>query len=160
MYFSKNGGYPREITQEVRRKFRIRLNDGTTRTDLAQITPEQLAEAGITLVNDPPVPGAFEDLGWDGTNWTVTPWTQERIDAYNQQIADEAARQAEEEAVVTDPQVRALLRASPQQIENYIDNNVTNLATAKVIMTATAKAVSILAREILPDETPDVSDGV
>lgn len=62
----------------------------------------------------------------------------------------------QERAVRRDAALRALLTRSPDQIAQWIDANVTDLASAKVVLAKLAVAVSVLARrefsEFIPDE--------
>lgn len=67
MLYTKSGSYPAPIPH------RIRLSDGMTRTDPAQFTAEDIADAGYTLA--PPAPDYDADtqrLDWDGAVWHVT----------------------------------------------------------------------------------------
>lgn len=75
MLYSHNNQHPRPIP------FRIVLSDGRTRTDPTTFTPEEIADAGYVPVDDPPTITRFERLSWSGTNWVVTSYTQEEIDA-------------------------------------------------------------------------------
>jgi hypothetical protein len=64
--YSKNNSYPTTLP------FRIRLSDGSTRTDPNQFTADDIADAGYVLAPDKPSYNAnTHSLGWDGTNWTV-----------------------------------------------------------------------------------------
>ena len=53
---------------------------------------------------------------------------------------------ADTEAIKLDPLVKALITATPTGIENYISTNVTDLATAKDVLTILAKAISALGK--------------
>ena len=62
---------------------RIRLSDGSTRTDSSTFTADELSSAGITTVSDPPEYNAdTHKLTWDTTDieWEVIALTQEEID--------------------------------------------------------------------------------
>lgn len=66
MYYSLNGAYPINGLPE-----RIKLSDGTTRTDSSTFTSQEILDAGFTSIVDPPnIPYGYT-LGWDGTNWTT-----------------------------------------------------------------------------------------
>ncbi len=56
-------------------------------------------------------------------------------------------RRAEAAQIKADNQVRQIINASPTQIDNWIDNNVTNLAEAKELFKRLAKAISAIGRE-------------
>jgi hypothetical protein len=77
MLYSINGEYPIETLPH-----RIRLSDGSTRTDSSTFTADELSSAGITTVSNPPE--CNEDthkLTWDDTNvrWEVVALTTEEI---------------------------------------------------------------------------------
>ena len=80
--YSKNGTYPKPIPE------RIRLSDGTTRTDSSTYTAEEIADAGYVAVSDKPVTTMFQNLEWSGTEWVVTDWTTQQKSYYWRQIRD------------------------------------------------------------------------
>jgi len=49
----------------------------------------------------------------------------------------------------THPQIKALIRKRPQAIESYIENNVTDLTSAKEVISILAVAISIMADKIV-----------
>lgn len=57
------------------------------------------------------------------------------------------ARDNDKQTILTDNTVKQLIDASPQQIETWITNNVTDLASARAVLIRLAKAVSLIARE-------------
>ena len=64
MLYSLNGAYPKPLPK------RIILSNGTTRTDPASFTPEEIADAGYVLVPNPPNLLPYQKLTWsDG--WFV-----------------------------------------------------------------------------------------
>lgn len=72
MLYSYNNGYPASIPN------RIRLSDGSTRTDRSTYTPEEIANAGYIQVADQPSVSYPNVLEWSGTDWNVRePNTQE-----------------------------------------------------------------------------------
>lgn len=92
----------------------------------------------------------------DNIEWTGAPVTAAEIiaaeaafiawrDAKLQEVADEAA---DEVAIKGDATVRNLITARPAQIEAYITNNVTDLASARDVLTILAKAVSVLGKQV------------
>ena len=48
--------------------------------------------------------------------------------------------------VKKDAAIQAIVNSTPAQIETYIENNVTDLDSAKEVLTKLAKVVAILAR--------------
>jgi len=147
--YSKNGGYPKPIPS------RIRMPDGSTRTDSSTYTPQEIADAGYVLVPDPPVPGPYQRVTWDGTNWGLQNWSQSEIDAFLQEQEDQTVKQD----VIGDPQIRTFLRNSPVEIETYIDTNVTDVASVKEVLKVLAKTVSALARIELREIQETSGDG-
>ena len=78
MMYSIKGNYPIETLPH-----RIRLSDGSTRTDSSTFTADDLSSAGITTVSDPPDYNSdTHKLTWDTTDieWEVVALTQEEID--------------------------------------------------------------------------------
>lgn len=73
----------------------------------------------------------------------VVPKDAEQI-AREQEI--EQDRQ-DKQAVVTEPVIKQLITARPAQIDTYIDNNVTDLASAKNVLKILAKAISAIGKE-------------
>ena len=78
MMYSIKGNYPIETLPH-----RIRLSDGSTRTDSSTFTADELSSAGITTVSDPPEYNAHtHKLTWDNNDveWEVVALTQQEID--------------------------------------------------------------------------------
>ena len=78
MMYSIKGNYPVETLPH-----RIRLSDGSTRTDSSTFTADELSSAGITTVSDPPEYNSdTHKLTWDNSDieWEVVALTQEEID--------------------------------------------------------------------------------
>lgn len=50
---------------------RIRLSNGTTRTDVSTFTPEEIADAGYLEVEDPPNVAYPNKVVWTGTMWAI-----------------------------------------------------------------------------------------
>ena len=78
MLYSIKGNYHVETLPH-----RIRLSDGSTRTDSSTFTADELSSAGITTVSDPPEYNAdTHKLTWDNIDieWEVVALTQQEID--------------------------------------------------------------------------------
>jgi len=65
MLYSYKKQYPNELPN------RIRLSDGSTRTDKSSFTEEEILDAGYILVEEPPIVSGDDVLRWDGDNWVV-----------------------------------------------------------------------------------------
>ena len=77
MLYSINGEYPIDTLPH-----RIRLSDGSTRTDSSTFTADELSSAGITTVSYPPEYNAdTHKLTWDNTDveWEVIALTTEEL---------------------------------------------------------------------------------
>jgi hypothetical protein len=72
--YTKNGSYPNNLP------FRIKLSNGLTRTDPTSFTPEEIADAGYIVVEDPPasIPDT-QILEWSGTAWNVRDKTEQEL---------------------------------------------------------------------------------
>lgn len=88
MLYSLNGEYPRPLPN------RIRLSSGETRT--TTFTAEEIANAGYTIVADPPILSRYEVLSWNGSEWAVTdPRTLENAKQIRLQDLKEVRQAAE-----------------------------------------------------------------
>ena len=75
MLYSHNNQYPTQLPN------RIRLSDGSTRTDPSTFTDAEIADAGYVSVSDPPeYDSDTQKINWNGTAWEVVSLTQEEID--------------------------------------------------------------------------------
>ena len=76
MFYSYNGQYPTSLPE------RIRLSDGSTRTDSSTFTEEELTDAGyVSAGNSPAYDNDTQKVIWNGTAWEVVSLTTEEIDA-------------------------------------------------------------------------------
>ena len=78
MVYSIKGNYPVETLPH-----RIRLSDGSTRTDSSTFTTDDLSNAGITTVSNPPSYNQnTQKLTWNEIeiDWEVIDLTQEQIE--------------------------------------------------------------------------------
>lgn len=65
MLYSLNRAYPSPLPN------RIRMPDGSTRTDSSTFTEAEILSAGYVAVDEPPLVPTSQFLGWSGTEWTV-----------------------------------------------------------------------------------------
>jgi hypothetical protein len=75
--YSYNRNYPETIP------FRIRLSDGSTRTDPTTFSIYDISDAGYTEVPDMPVPSSTQKVCWDAVNinWILEDKTLEELQA-------------------------------------------------------------------------------
>lgn len=71
MLYSHKNKYPAELP------FRIRLSDGSTRTDPTTFTKEELSSAGFVEVDDKPLVEYPQYVSWSGTAWVICSYTLE-----------------------------------------------------------------------------------
>lgn len=84
MLYSLNGNYPTELPN------RIRLSDGSTRTDPENFTAEMIADAGYYEVEDPPVGLPItQTYEWNGSNWIIKDQPQDVLDKMKQDYLNE-----------------------------------------------------------------------
>jgi hypothetical protein len=77
MLYSINGEYPIDTLPH-----RIRLSDGSTRTDSSTFTADELSSAGITTVSNPPSYNSnTHKLTWDNNDveWEIVALTTEEL---------------------------------------------------------------------------------
>ena len=69
---------------------RIRLPDGSTRTDASTFTPEELEAAGYTGPFERPTCDAtIETVDWDGAAFLVRPYSNDELEAQWQRIREQ-----------------------------------------------------------------------
>jgi len=86
MLYSLRGNYPTELPN------RIRLSDGSTRTDPENFTAEMIADAGYYEVEDPPIGLPItQTYGWDAinSNWSIIDQPQDVLDKMKQDYLNE-----------------------------------------------------------------------
>ena len=84
MLYSHNNNYPEPLPE------RIRLSDGSTRTDSSTFTAEELADAGYVAVGEyPSFDGDTQKVTWDGSSWQVVALTESEISAIQKELWDE-----------------------------------------------------------------------
>ena len=123
----------------------VSFTTATTLDDVAQYgvvqvveLPEPVYDPATQNISKDTIP--VENAGVWELGWVVTAKTQEEQDAYaeNQSYIEDIA------AIKADPQVAALLKARPSQINSYIDTNVTDMASAKEVLKILARAVAVV----------------
>ena len=76
MLYSYKGQYPKELPN------RIRLSNGTTRTDKITFTDEEILDAGYVEVQDKPMCEVYEYIVWQDGQWNIIDDTEN----YNRQL--------------------------------------------------------------------------
>ena len=107
---------------------------------LVEVSPPSYDEATEKVVEGDATEGP-------ANTWTQT-WSTVGLSQGEQDDYTEAARRiASRAALRNDTEVRQLLRATPAQIDTYIDNNVTNIASAKEVIKIIARALAVVSQE-------------
>ena len=84
MLYSYKGEYPTSLPE------RIRLSDGSTRTDSSTFTTEELTDAGYVAAGDSPsFDGDTQKVIWNGTAWEVVELTTEEINTRVEKLWEE-----------------------------------------------------------------------
>jgi len=76
MLYSLKGAYPAELPN------RIRLSDGSTRTDVNNFTEKMIADAGYVTVSNPPSVAITQTCTWNGSDWVVeeaSEWKMQQL---------------------------------------------------------------------------------
>jgi len=74
MLYSHNGKYPEKLPN------RIRLSDGSTRTDKHTFTSEEIADAGYVLAPLPLVETNYDEkIEWSAGEWIKVKYTEEEL---------------------------------------------------------------------------------
>jgi hypothetical protein len=83
---------------------------------------------------------------WDGAAWVLD---QAAKDDYDAKVAQQSADSEAKMEAKADAVINYLVTHTPAEINNYIQANVTDLASAKKVLAKLAVAVSVIARNEL-----------
>ena len=123
----------------------------------SNLTLDDAAPYGVVLVTQQADPVYDENTEYlvqgvpvlNGPNWevtkVVTAMTQAQIDEY----AKHVAITEDTDTLINDPQVAALLKKRPDEINAYIDTNVTDMDSAKEVMKVLARTCAVLGAQVL-----------
>jgi hypothetical protein len=117
---------------------------------------ELLAEYGVYPVTMTPKPvetATQKVKGYSftgsGTDWTLLWETESKTPQEQAEWEREQEMQADMDILKSDAEVLQLLRARPEQINNYIDNNVNDLAAVKNVLKRVCRASAVLAQTVI-----------
>ena len=118
MLYSYNGAYPTALPD------RIRLSNGTTRTNKSTFTAEEIADAGYVLapVRDLPYDVTRKKVAWDGNNWT----TEDITEAEKQQVLLEKRKIVNDFIINEISRIYSILYVS-LDISNDLEDNMANV---------------------------------
>lgn len=100
--------------------------------------------------------GAHEGDGWDGVNFIPQPTPYDRWNGsswIHDQVAEDRANAAaidtaEIDEIKADGLVQQFVARTPAQVGDWVDANVTDLASAKAVLKLMAKMLLIIARRL------------
>jgi hypothetical protein len=116
---------------------RIRIEDWNV-VAVAEVARPEPSSIEVNVVEGNP---ALVDGSWTQT-WAEVPATAEQIAERTREAADEAVRQANR----TDAFVQTFIAMTPAEVADYVETNVTNLATSKTLLKRMAVMLLMLAR--------------
>lgn len=111
MLYSKNGSYPATLPH------RIKLSDGTTRTDSTTFTAEEIADAGYVAVSEAPSAEHPNKVQWTGSEWVVREPNDYEILTRRNEIKSHCLAMLDE----TDYKVIKAVELGEQIEQTYID---------------------------------------
>jgi len=90
MLYSFKNQYPGPLP------YRIRLSNGTTRTDPSTFKEEEILDAGYVLVENPPIANFPNTISWNGSNWQIDEPDKGAIDNQKEIIKTECQKRLTE----------------------------------------------------------------
>lgn len=143
MLYSINGEYPKDTLPH-----RIRLSDGSTRTDNSTFTDSDLSNAGITTVSNPPdFNQETHKLVWSGTEWQTVSLTESEISARNDQRWQEIREIRNEKIEEIEWRIARYQSETRQGVEERTDNIVeldTYIQALRDITTTTTNPLEVV----------------
>lgn len=122
MFYSYKGEYPTLLPE------RIRLSDGSTRTDSSTFTTEELTDAGYVAAGDSPSFDAdTQKIIWNGTAWEVVSLTTEEINARIAELWAEV--RASRDAKIKEVEWRVMRNLSESRQGLDTTDNISDLDT-------------------------------
>jgi hypothetical protein len=143
MLYSINGGYPKDTLPH-----RIRLSDGSTKTDNSTFTDSDLSNAGITTVSNPPdFNQETHKLVWSGTEWQTVSLTESEISARNDQRWQAIRETRNEKIQEIEWRIARYQSETRQGVEERTDNIVeldTYIQALRDITTSTTNPLEVV----------------
>jgi len=122
MLYSYKEQYPGPLPE------RIRLSDGSTRTDSSTFTEEELTDAGYVAAGDsPPFDGDTQKVVWNGVAWEVVSLTAEEINSRTAELWTEVRETRDLKINEVEWRVMRNLSETRQGIDTT--DNITDLDT-------------------------------
>lgn len=122
MLYSYKGQYPTTLPEK------IRLSDGSVRTDSSTFTSDELTDAGYVAAGDSPAYDSdTQKLIWNGTAWEVVSLTTEEINAKLAELWAEVRETRDEKIKEIEWRVMRNLSETRQGLDTT--DNITDLDT-------------------------------
>lgn len=140
---------------------KLRVNINAPYKDFSRLdTPEIRERAGVVEIADPLPPEDIRAEFYANPDWYTVDetkdnappyilWTRKSQDQIDAIIAQKAKQQAKRDAISENAEnatIKYLTSHTPAQIATYVQNNVTDLASAKVVIARLAIAVGSMLR--------------
>lgn len=158
--YSHNSQYPKSIP------FRIRLSDGTTRTNPSSFTVQEIENAGYVLAPEKPSANPWQNLTWTGDSWAVSDKPPDQLKAEKEQQINSLREQLiySQKTVVlsTGQTIPVDVRQGKPDIQNL--TNIVQKASLKVMRNETDSTMFMAADNqtytLTPEEAIEMGESV
>lgn len=114
--YSLNQGEPKELP------FKIRLSDGSVRTDPSSFTEDEIADVGYVFAGFPPAhDGTTQKVTWSGTAWVVSDKTEAELKAEQDVLWDEIRDQRKQKINAVEWRISRWLSETRQGVSPTTD---------------------------------------
>ena len=122
MLYSYKGQYPSLLPE------RIRLSDGSTRTDSSSFTNEELTDAGYVSAGDPPsYDNDTQKVTWNESSWEVVSLTSSEIASRIEELWEEVRQNRDDKIKEVEWRVMRNMSETRQGVDTT--DNITDLDT-------------------------------
>jgi len=114
--YSLNQGEPKELP------FKIRLSDGSVRTDPSSFTEDEIADVGYVFAGFAPAhDGTTQKVTWNGTAWVVSDKTEAELKAEQDVLWDEIRDQRKQKIDAVEWRISRWLSETRQGVSPTTD---------------------------------------
>lgn len=158
--YSYKSQYPKPLPH------RIRLSDGTTRTDPSSFTVQEIEDAGYILAPEKPSANPWQNLTWTGATWAVSDKPADQLKAEKEQQINSLREQLiySQKTVVlsTGQTIPVDVRKGKPDIQNL--TNIVQKASLKVMRNETDPTMFMAADNqtytLTPEEAIEMGESV
>lgn len=158
--YSHNSQYPKPLPH------RIRLSDGTTRTDPSSFTVQEIEDAGYILAPEKPSVNPWQNLTWTGDSWAVSDKPADNLKEEKEQQINSLREQLiySQKTVVlsTGQTIPVDVRQNKPDIQNL--TNIVQKASLKVMRNETDSTMFMAADNqvytLTPEEAIEMGESV